>query len=170
MFHKLEIAKLENVRDIYALYEQRVQWMDSIGLQQWNATDYLNVYPLTYYQDLQRSGSLYMLRQNKQMIGALALLKKDTYWPDCDTASAYYIHHLVSDRNCKGAGKFMLEQAEKIAVNNGKRFLRLDCAIDNTALNQYYQKLGYIHVGICQDGPYIGNRLEKELTSYPTRK
>ena len=33
--------------------------------------------------------------------------------------------------------------------------VRLDCAVDNAFLNNYYDLLGYKMVGTCQDGTYI---------------
>lgn len=162
IFH-FESAETENLSDIYALYEQRVQWMDAVGLKQWNVTDYLNAFPLSYYQNLQKSGKLYVLKHEHRIVGALALFDHDDYWPDSDTASAYYIHHLVSDSQYRGIGKLMLRHAEKIAVDSGKEYLRLDCAVDNPALNLYYQSKGYAYAGTCQDGPYLGNRLAKKL-------
>lgn len=163
MTFNFEPAKTENLTEIYSLYEQRVQWMDTVGLKQWNVTDYLNAFPLSYYRGLQKSGKLYVLKHNQQIIGALALSDHDDFWPDSDIASAYYVHHLVSDSRYRGAGRLMLEHAEKIAADNGKEYLRLDCAIDNIALNQYYQSMGYVYAGKCQDGPYLGNRLTKKL-------
>lgn len=163
MDYNFGLAKTENISDVFSLYQQRVQWMDATGLKQWNVTDYLNAFPLSYYYALQEAGKLYVLTEGKQVAGALALFDHDDYWPDSDNASAYYIHHLVSDINHRGAGRFLLKQAEKIATLHGKEYLRLDCAADNITLFKYYEKMGYVYAGKCQDGPYIGKRLTKKL-------
>ncbi len=159
----LESAEAKHISDIFALYEQRVQWMDTVGLKQWNVTDYLNAYPKEYYLELQKDHQLYVWKQDHKIIGALALFDTDEYWSICDHSTAFYIHHLVTDPKYHGVGTKMLAQAEKIAAACGKKYLRLDCAVDNTALNQYYEKLGFTYQGKCQDGPYLGNRLEKLL-------
>lgn len=163
MTYSFKSAETENLSDVFALYEQRVHWMDRIGLKQWNVTDYLNAYPISYYRDLQKQGNLYVLKSDQQIVGALALLNDDELWSDTETVSAYYIHHLVSDMRYPGVGKQMLEQAEKIAAIEHKECLRLDCAVDNQALNAYYQRLGFVWVKTCEDGPYRGNCLEKRL-------
>lgn len=36
---------------VFHLYEQRVSWMNEKGLHQWNDTDYLNAYPISYYRE-----------------------------------------------------------------------------------------------------------------------
>ena len=41
--------------------------------------------------------------------------------------------------------------------------MRLDCAIDNAALNQYYKDKGYQIIDQCKEGLYKGNRREKWL-------
>lgn len=35
--------------------------MDEKGLKQWNATDYLEVYPAAYYRKLEENGNLFVL-------------------------------------------------------------------------------------------------------------
>ena len=50
-----------------------------------------------------------------------------------------------------------------MAVSEGKEYLRLDCAVDNPVLNEYYESMGYETAGHCQDGPYYGVRREKRL-------
>lgn len=41
--------------------------------------------------------------------------------------------------------------------------MRLDCAVDNKFLNEYYDSMGYKIVGRCKEGVYIGNKREKEI-------
>lgn len=136
---------------VFHLYKQRVSWMNEKGLHQWNDTDYLNAYPISYYREHQEAGSLYVLKRSADgaVVGAVVLLTGDERWADAETVPAYYIHNLVTVPNLPGAGKASL---------------RLDCSVDSAFLNAYYESQGYRLCGRCQDGPYYGNRREKRLS------
>lgn len=43
-------AQPEEIEEIFSLYGKRIRWMDENGVRQWNATDYLAVYPAKYYR------------------------------------------------------------------------------------------------------------------------
>lgn len=149
---------------VFALYEARVRWMDETGIRQWNDTDYLNVYPMTYYQAHQEAGRLFVLRDGREIAAAIVLLEQDARWPEMTGTDAYYAHNLVTALSAKGAGRILLLATEDLARARGKRFMRLDCAVDNDFLNGYYASMGYVPAGECVDGPYVGTRREKRLT------
>ena len=163
MDYDFRLARNDEIAAIFSLYEKRVQWMDKSGIQQWNTTDYLNVYPISYYEKRQSFEELYVLSRENTIIGAVVLLKNDERWPENENSPAYYVHNLVTEPSIKGVGKIILSSAEKMALSKGMRFMRLDCAVDNEFLNQYYDSMGYKLVGYCEDGAYIGNKREKEF-------
>ena len=163
MAYTFQTAKPEEIETVFELYRKRVCWMDEIDIHQWNKTDYLSTYPVDYYHEQQRLRNLYVLKKNDYIIGAVVLLQSDDRWLDRTSSSAYYVHNLVTDPGIKGAGKEILAETEKLAIQKGKHFLRLDCAVDNAFLNDYYASMGFVLAGICKDGDYIGNRREKTL-------
>lgn len=157
-------AATENDLDtVFSLYEKRVNWMNENGIMQWNVTDYLTVYPKQYYQEQLSNGTLYVLSYKYSIVGAVVLLQSDIRWSDKSDSSAVYIHNLVTDTSVKGVGKIILLEAEKIAAQAGKQYIRLDCSVDNSFLNSYYLSLGYEPAGQCRDSGYIGNRFEKNF-------
>lgn len=162
MAYILRPAAAGDIDAVFALFEQRVDWMNRQNIHQWNDTDYLNEYPKTYYQQQRELGNLYVLADSR-VAGAVVLLQSDDRWLDRAGSPAYYVHNLVTDPAVKGAGRELLAQAEKLAVGHGKRFMRLDCAVDNAFLNSYYETMGYLPAGTCEDGPYKGIRREKAL-------
>lgn len=155
-------AKAEDIDAVFTLFEKRVNWMNEEGIRQWNVTDYLNVYPKSYYQEQQTLGNLYVLVHHT-VAGAVVLFQEDARWPEKEASSAVYVHNLVTDPAERGAGKLLLTEVEKMALAHGRRYVRLDCAVDNTFLNNYYAALGYELAGECQEGAYAGNRREKKL-------
>lgn len=150
---------------VFSLYEKRVRWMDEQGVRQWNVSDYLNVYPEAYYRRQAEAGNLYVLKETESgtVIGAVVLLQQDERWADRSGVSAYYVHNLVTDPAVKGAGAEMLRAIERLACEQGKQALRLDCAVDNAFLNRYYESMGYMPAGECAEGAYRGIRREKKL-------
>lgn len=163
--YRFRRATEQDVIQVFALYEERVRWMDEKGLKQWNATDYLEVYPAAYYRKRAEKGNLFVLekRTDQRIVGAVVLLSEDERWREKKGEKAYYIHNLVTSVSAAGAGKQLLQELETMAVSEGKEYLRLDCAVDNPVLNEYYESMGYVAAGHCQDGPYCGVRREKRL-------
>lgn len=163
------LAKNNEIDTIFSLYKKRIQWMDQSGIWQWNTTDYLALYPISYYEERQRREELYVLSRGSFIAGAVVLLKSDGRWPEEASSPAYYVHNLVTDPSVKGAGKIILSEAEKTAISRGMKFMRLDCAADNDFLNEYYDSMGYKLVGRCEEGVYIGNKREKNFLASPKR-
>lgn len=163
MEYDFRLAKNNEIDTIFSLYKKRVHWMDKAGIQQWNVTKYLEVYPISYYAERQRLGELYVLSKEDVIIGAVVLLQNDEGWLKIVASPAYYVHNLVTEPSVKGVGKIILFEAEKMAISRGIQFMRLDCAVDNKFLNEYYDSMGYKIVGRCKEGVYIGNKREKEI-------
>ena len=163
MGHIFRLAEHSDINAIFQLYKKRIHWMNENDIRQWNVTGYLDVYPVDYYIRQQALDNLYVLEENNSIIGAVILLQEDVRWSENTNQSAFYVHNLVTDTGVSGAGKEILLEVEKIARQQGKYFVRLDCAIDNRFLNHYYGSLGYKIAGTCQEETYIGNRREKVL-------
>lgn len=163
MGYDFRLAQNNEIDIIFSLYEKRIYWMNKLGIQQWNITNYLTVYPISYYAERQRLEELYVLCRENVIIGAVVLLQSDERWLKEANSPAYYVHNLVTEPSVKGAGKMILSEAEKMAISEGMQFIRLDCAADNEFLNEYYDSMGYKMAGRCKDGAYIGNKREKEF-------
>ena len=156
-------AKAEEIQVVFDLIMGRVAWMDQVGIRQWNTTQYDRRYPLSYYEQRRQTEELFVLTDDEGKILAVgALLHEDERWPE--HASAYYLHHLASRVDAKGMGSVFLQMAEDYTAHMGKRYLRLDSAVGNRILEQYYASRGYVEAGICKDGLYEGILRQKELT------
>lgn len=164
MSEHLTLAVEADIPAIFDLYAARVAWMDAVSIRQWNVTDYLQAYPADYYLEQCRAGRLYAWKDaDGGIVGAVVLLCADECWADAPAEDACYVHNLVTDPAVHGAGRALLAAAEAAAAAQGKRRMRLDCAVDNAFLNRYYAAVGYTPAGTCTDGPYVGNRMEKLL-------
>ncbi|MBR5453712.1 MAG: hypothetical protein IKV54_06500 [Clostridia bacterium] len=151
----------------------RMKWMDEVGIDQWNNTEYDKVYPISYFQDHADNGRVFVLINTRSgNISAAAVLKdEDDRWefpeeklldyryPD----SARYLHNFVADRGDKGAGRIFMLLAEMHLRESGISYFRLDSALGNEKLEKYYSDMDFIPVGTCIDGLYTGILRQKEL-------
>ncbi len=158
---KIRKATVWDIPAIIDLLRLRIQWMDEMNLYQWNKTDYLGVYPYSYFVYRVEQDDLYVAEHNQAIVGVMALLRDDPRWTV--PAKSLYVHHLATHPEQKGLGVTMLHFAEQEVLAMGGSVLRLDCQTVNLALNQYYERLGYRCVGRCIDGAYEGNLMEKQL-------
>ena len=160
--YQFQQAERAQIPEIFALYEARIRWMDAVGLKQWNVNDYLSVCPSAYFEAMQAKGLLHvLLRPGKEVCCAGVLLREDPRWDDARSIPSWYVHNLVTRCDAPGAGRTYLAEAESLAKAHGVQAMRLDCAEDNAELNAWYEALGYVPAGTCQDGVYRGIRREK---------
>ena len=155
-------ASYEHLEAIYDLINMRINWMNEVGIKQWNVTDYWGRYPEEYYQHLIDIHELYILLEDDKLLAMAALFTSDIRWPNNDI-DAFYVHHLATNPGDKGIGRVMLKEIENYAKTIKKVAIRLDCATNNPTLNTYYESQGYIYKGTCKDRLYEGNRREKLL-------
>lgn len=154
-------AEEVHMEAVFQIIDERIRWMDRVGIRQWNTTDYWGVYPREHYRRLAQQGELLVLVRGEKVLGVGALLREDPRWEDGDRICAYYLHHFAVTLEEKGIGSRMLAMLERYTRMSGKERLRLDCAVDNEFLNRYYEERDYALCGRCIDGLYEGNLREK---------
>ena len=171
-------AQPAEAEEIFALIDARIRWMDEMGIEQWNKSDYWKCYPRSYYFDAIGERKLYVVKEADcdrscgeegreedgrcgRIAAAVVLRDADGRWPD--DGRALYVHNLVTALDAGGAGAALLRFCERLAAERGKEFLRLDCAASNRRLNDYYEEQGYTLRGNVSDGAYAGNLREKAL-------
>lgn len=156
-------ATQQEIPEIFALIMGRVAWMDTVGIRQWNTTKYDERYPLHYYEQRRQMEELFVLEDGEtgKIVCVGALFHEDERWPE--PALAYYLHHLASHVDAKGAGSIFLQMAERYTASQGKQYLRLDSAVGNGTLENYYTARGYVEAGRCKDGLYEGILRQKKL-------
>ena len=155
-------ASLLDVQPIMTLVQQRIDWMNQRGLHQWNETDYFGRYPQAYWE---RNISSFLVGEERRVVVAIALYREDVRWHSVDhRQDAYYLHHLVTAPTHPGAGRAMMLYVEQYAWQHGINLLRLDSAVGNSKLEQFYTALGYQPCGTCQDRLYSGVLRQKKLS------
>lgn len=162
-------ASWRDVDAIMTLVQRRIDWMNAVGLHQWNETDYFGRYPRSYWE--RHIPSFLVGEEQGRVVVAIALYREDVRWTHDGVytgslaGEAYYLHHLVTDPAAPGAGRAMMLHVEEYAIAHGIKLLRLDSAVGNQALERYYTDLGYTPCGTCHDRLYHGILREKPLDS-----
>lgn len=155
----IQLAKYEEIKEILDIFKERCNWFKKKNIDQWGS--YEEKYNEEYFIGAMQTNKLYVVKQEKEVIGVFLLKEEDkTYWND--NKSAYYIHHLATRIGYLGVGAKILEFIEKLAIQNNKECIRLDCKKNNDVLNSYYQKRGFIYMG-SGDVPYSYNLYEKKV-------
>lgn len=156
-------AREAEIDTVFALILSRMAWMDEIGVQLWNATKYDERYPRHYYKMRRQRGELFVLEDTEtgEIVCVGGLMGEDDRWKD--GMQALYLHHFASRPDCKGAGSIFLKKAEQYAREQGVPYFRLDSAVGNEKLEAYYGSRGYVPVGGCKDGLYVGILRQKKL-------
>lgn len=159
-------ASASEVQTVFQLVLDRISWMDEVGIRQWNVTDYVGRFPLSYYEQKQAEGEMFVLEEKAtgEIVCGAILKEVDDRWPVDVKGSAYYLHNFATSTKKPGVGLVYLHLAEQYAATMGKEYFRLDCAVDNAFLNRYYDAQGYVVVGNCVHGLYKGLLREKMLS------
>lgn len=104
------------------------------------------------------NGHLFLayLQDDKRPIGTLRIdLGNSKLWPDRNTAAGY-IYTLAIHPHFMGRklGEALLAWAKNYLRAHGRTILRLDCWAENTKLQHYYERLGFIYRGTVDDEGY----------------
>lgn len=151
---------------LYNLVVDRMAWMDRKGIRQWNVTEYLVRFPMEYYVEKQRIGQLYVLEDEEsgKVVCAAVLKEEDDRWPD-DGRPSLYLHNFASAVGWhERVGDIFLDHCLRLSREMGKSYFRLDCAVDNEFLNNYYGSRGYSKAGFCTHGLYKGVLRQKRVS------
>ena len=162
MKYKIELAKIEDITDIYKLIYDRCVWFEQKKFKGWGLNRYHNLINEKYFESHFITDKLYVIKENNKIVGSMLLKEDDKdFWED-DEAS-YYIHNLVTDINIKGIGKHLINFAIEKCKEDNKKFLRLDCYTESVFLNDYYKQVGFKYIKSGKIGNYEFNLLELEV-------
>jgi ribosomal protein S18 acetylase RimI-like enzyme len=73
-------------------------------------------------------------------------------WEERNNDSAVYIHRIATNPEFRGQNLVghILEWAKKFALENKKRFIRMDTVGENPGLINYYTKFGFDFLGLSK--------------------
>ncbi|MDH2425212.1 GNAT family N-acetyltransferase [Sphaerisporangium sp. TRM90804] len=158
----LRNATAADLPGVLALLAETADWLNGRGIRQWPAGGF----PAARIEPLIAEGTLYVVDDGRGtgaadgrgangagMVPAATLALDDhadpEFWTPADRPdSALYVHKLAVGRafSGQGLGETLLDWAALRVAATGRRWLRLDCAKHNRALQAYYSGHGFRHV------------------------
>ncbi len=153
----------ETVRSILL---EAAQWIHAKGIDQWRIAEFTKEHVLDNIQ----GGDVFLAYDGGAPIGTVIVRRKPgpfdrQIWGEKADDHAAYVHRLAirTKYHGQGLGGQILGWAEDESVRTGKAYVRLDCMADNEALNQYYQRFGFVHQGVHSAGRFSVSRYEKTV-------
>jgi ribosomal protein S18 acetylase RimI-like enzyme len=126
------------------LLEEVAHWLEARGIKQWRSGSFR--LSADYYAESIRQGEVHLAFVGHELIGTLRLLLREPIaWPEVIEDDAVHVYNLAVRRTWSEhrLGAQMLEWAADRATSLGRRYVRLDCMVDNQFLADYYVRAGF---------------------------
>ena len=109
-------------------------------------------------QGLAGHSTTYVVYSDEQAVATVSLQWEDEQSWGVQPQVAGYMHRLAirQDMTGQGLGEVIVNWAIKQTAAKGKELLRLDCPADNEKLCAYYERLGFVRVGVTEDTGHEG--------------
>ena len=119
-------------------------------------------------QGTMSESTVYIVREGEHTAGTVSLQWDDERSWGEQLPVAGYIHRLAIKHEYvgQGLGEIIIDWAAARAREHDRYLLRLDCENSNNQLCAYYEKLGFIKVGIqaiSEFGDYVAALYEKHI-------
>lgn len=137
-----EIANIEELNEIYKLYNSRINWFKENNINQWS--NYIEIYGSKFPIAI-KNKNYYILKNNDEIIAGFELSNNPGYFKD--NGKSLYLNKVVTKVGHKNIGSYIFMICRDIAKNNNMKYLRLDCIKWNDKLNAIYDKHGFKLVG-----------------------
>jgi GNAT superfamily N-acetyltransferase len=150
---EVQPARLHETDAVAAILREAATWLEQRGMPLWQAAAFT---PERVAPDIARRH--YMLaRWHGSPTGVFKYQRDDAeIWPDARTGEAAYIHRVAICRRYAGSGlaAVLLHAAAARALQEGCRYLRLDCESARLRLRAVYERCGFTFHSDHIVGPY----------------
>jgi RimJ/RimL family protein N-acetyltransferase len=101
---------------------------------------------------------VYVVELEGTAVGTFSLALDDDHWGP-QKPIAGYVHGLSVRKgfNGRGLGNIMIDWCASKMTGLNRRFIRLDCVVQNAKLCAYYESLGFIRVGLYPEPGHGGS-------------
>lgn len=160
---KLYHAERTQLPDILILLRNAAEWMISRQIEQWKPEMFTEEAINDYFENRE----IYIAYLNETPAGLYTIQFDDpTYWKDKNDPDYGYLHRLTVHSSLRGLnlGPWLLESAERVVQQRGKKGLRLDCVAHNRKLNHFYQMQGFRLMGVSDMGTRYASLYQKSYS------
>lgn len=162
---QVEQGTVDDVSEAQSLVAGARQWLHSRSIDQWQ-----DAIPDSTIRSNAERGELFVVRGNTGLRAMVTVVESDEETWGHQLDPAVYVHRLAvaQDARGKGLGPALLNWVRLRAVEQGKKFVRLDCASDNPGLRKFYERLGYRYVkDVTVEAPTGDRALSSSLYELP---
>lgn len=158
--YQIRPATVDDVDTVIGLRTEAEVWLAAQGIDQW-PPEFFD-YARRVLRTSVRHGATWVVADGDgPVIGTVTLGGPDrAFWDAGDAIdTGMYLGKLIVARSHAGAdvGTAVLNWVSARALWAGKRWVRLDCRRDNTALHRYYEGRGFVHVRtVVRPGRFSG--------------
>lgn len=153
---RLDVSPVTSEEDLERLSRVLLEvagWLDKRGQRMWAADELAPGALLKRYDPREMHLGLI----SGEPAAAMVVQKSDEFfWPEVHEGESLFVHKLGVARRLKGSGvaAAMLDWTKARALEQGRAYLRLDCAADRPKLCHLYEEYGFHRVGRRMVGPY----------------
>lgn len=154
------VARPADVDLVCSILEEAAGWLAARGIRQWPAA-----FPRGPAAAAIGRGEIFLAYVDDRPVGTVRLQAADPdVWGD-RPGDALYVHRLAIRPIYRGGGlgRALLYWAETAAAARGKRYLRLDCMLENEGLRRYYLTAGFRECGTVAGPTWHARLFEKHL-------
>lgn len=162
----------DDLPTIVELRRERAVWLADLGSDQWSAGLTEQGFQQRV-QDSIRAGQTWMaVADDSRALGTIAIDQwtNPGLWSPTELADAVIVHRMITARFAagQGIGDALLAHTDWIALDAGRRWVRLDAWTSNHGLHRYYEHAGFRHVRTVTDHPSRSTALfEREVSVFP---
>ncbi|CAL2087023.1 GNAT family N-acetyltransferase [Tenacibaculum sp. 190524A02b] len=166
MEFSLHLIKIDELPNILVLFKEAAEKIAKKNIDHWQYWKNPPKEKIKWVKEGIDNNEFFFIKDtDKNMLGMVRILKKDTlYWGNTND-NAIYVHSLVIKEQFegKGMGTKILNMIASNAKIDGVNFLRLDCVANNKGLCNYYEKQGFVKVGEKIMPLSVNNLYQKKL-------
>ena len=143
------------VDEVLAVLDEAAAWLKGRGVEQWPGR-----FERSWVEGAVRRGETWLALAGGTVSGTVTLDQCDSAW-DGLPGAAVYVHRMAVRRSASGLGAVILGWAARIARQQGREALRLDCVASNGRLRAHYEAAGFDHRGDVAVAGAPGQRLDE---------
>lgn len=140
----------EDLKVLVAMRQERISWLAERGSDQWQVGLTVDGFADRVAASIAANQTYVAVDENHEVIGTIAVDKwtNPDLWSETELAESVIVHRMITWPRAtnSGIGAVLLKHANKIALNLGCPWVRLDAWTNNTDLHAYYQRAGFRHV------------------------
>lgn len=133
-----------------ALRTEAEQWLSAAGTDQWSDPEIGSQAITKWQQSIHDGRTWVLLAEDQALIGTVSRGPADRdFWQASDRPeTGLYLYKLIISRSAprRGLGGLVIDWLSRIAVLEGRDWIRIDCWRTNYRLHKYYEDLGFTHV------------------------